>query len=263
MSKHRYVSQTASGSDRDNLPEKQTSLTSSIITTTSLADEIALRLEAAIINRELLPGTRLAQEELCQQFGVSRTPIREALRKLQALRLIKMVPNKGATVRLPTRKEIEEVYDLRGELEAYAAELACQRAQPTTDTELVQAVEALRRKPAVRRSAAISDSALNIEVSGVIRNFHHIIHKAAGNNHLISVLRDLEALFPGNYCSHETARPVEGKKLHIDDHERIYKAIRARDGSAARTIMKRHIERSKRILLRYLDEHGVWERRHK
>src|SRR4051812_34077259 len=84
-----------------------------LIQTTSLADEIAFRLESAILSRELLPGTKLGQEELCHRFGVSRTPIREALRKLQAQRLVVMVPNKGATVRLPTRSEIEEVYDLR------------------------------------------------------------------------------------------------------------------------------------------------------
>jgi DNA-binding GntR family transcriptional regulator len=78
----------------------------SLIETSSLADEIAFRLESAIVAQQLPPGTRLRQEELCERFGVSRTPIREALRKLQAQRLVVLTPNKGATVRIPTRKEI-------------------------------------------------------------------------------------------------------------------------------------------------------------
>jgi DNA-binding GntR family transcriptional regulator len=170
-----------------------------------------------------------------------------------------MVPNKGATVRLPTRTEIEEVYDLRGELEAFAAELASSRAQPITDAELARAIEVLRRRPTPQGVSTINDSNLNIAVSSNIRNFHHIIHEAAGNGRLISVLRELESQFPGDYCSHEMAHPIEARSLHVDDHERIYQAILARDGTAARVLMKEHIERSKSILLRHLDEHRVWE----
>src|SRR5882672_9567718 len=116
------------------------------IATRSLADEIAFRLEAAILARELLPGAKLRQEELCHRFGVSRTPVREALRKLQAQRLVVMVPNRGATVRLPTRKDVAETYDLRAELEAFAAELACERAGPALDAELARAAETLKRR---------------------------------------------------------------------------------------------------------------------
>src|SRR6266508_5463959 len=146
---------------------------------TSLADEIAYRLEAAIVTQEMPPGTRLRQEELCERFGVSRTPIREALRKLQAQRLVVFVPNKGATVRIPTRQEIEDVYDLRAEIEGFAAELACQNATKHTDAELSLAVEAVKRRNAESRSRDLHDSMLNIDVSGAIRSFHRIIHDAA------------------------------------------------------------------------------------
>jgi DNA-binding GntR family transcriptional regulator len=231
---------------------------SPVIETTGLADEIAFRLEAAIIAQELPPGTRLRQEELCHRFGVSRTPIREALRKLQAQRLVVMVPNKGATVRLPTRNEIEEVYDLRAELEGFAVELACQRAQASTDAELARAVAAVRRRRGAPGKAIITDSRFNIEVSGAIRSFHRIIHETAGNDRLIAVLRDLESSFPGNFCSHEMARPTESKQLHIDDHNSIREAVRNRDAVAARALMKEHLQRSKGILLRYLDLQGLW-----
>ena len=80
------------------------------ITLTSLVDEIAYRLEAAILEGEFGPGTHLLQDELCARFGVSRTPVREALRKLQAQHLVVLVPNKGATVRFPSRSELSDVY---------------------------------------------------------------------------------------------------------------------------------------------------------
>lgn len=242
----------------DNTTREAQGTRQSLIETTSLADEIAFRLEAAIVAQELPPGTRLPQEELCERFGVSRTPIREALRKLQAQHLVVLTPNKGATVRIPTRKEIEEVYELRGELEGFAAELACRNATPRTDAELTLAVEAVKRRRAAQRDSGINDSTFNIDVSGAIRSFHHVIHDAAGNERLASVIQQLEKSFPGDFCSHEMARPLESKRLHIDDHVQVRDAIRARDAARARSLMKEHVERAKGILLTYLDERGFW-----
>jgi len=119
--------------------------------TTSLADEIAFRLQASIVARRLQPGERLRQEELCKRFNVSRTPVREALRKLQALRLVVMVPNRGAIVRLPTRTEVVEVYDLRAELEGYAAKCACARATTEMDRALAAAMGVLRHRRRSRK----------------------------------------------------------------------------------------------------------------
>ena len=85
------------------------------ITVTSLADEIAFRIQAAILAGDHRPGTHLSQDELCERFGVSRTPVREALRKLQAKHLVVLVPNKGATVRAPSRTELIDVYNVRAE----------------------------------------------------------------------------------------------------------------------------------------------------
>jgi DNA-binding GntR family transcriptional regulator len=230
----------------------------SLIETSSLADEIAFRLESAIVAQQLPPGTRLRQEELCERFGVSRTPIREALRKLQAQRLVVLTPNKGATVRIPSRKEIDEVYELRGELEGFAAELACKFGSAEADAELVRTIEAVKRRKAVPRNRDISNSTFNIDVSGAIRNFHHVIHEMAGNQRLASTIKELEKSFPGDFCSHEMARPTESKRLHIDDHVQIRNAIRARDPVRARSLMKDHIGRAKSILLTYLDERGFW-----
>ena len=86
------------------------------------ADDIALVIEEAIVAGELEPGTVLRQEQLSEQFNVSRTPIREALRRLAALGLVSFVPNRGVRVRTISREELHEAFMVRAELEALATE---------------------------------------------------------------------------------------------------------------------------------------------
>ena len=91
------------------------------------ADDIALVIEEAIVSGELEPGTVLRQEQLSEQFNVSRTPIREALRRLAALGLVSFVPNRGVRVRTLSREELREAFLVRAELESLATELATPR----------------------------------------------------------------------------------------------------------------------------------------
>src|SRR6476659_4756690 len=91
------------------------------------ADDIALVIEEAIVSGELEPGTVLRQEQLSEQFGVSRTPIREALRRLAALGLVSFVPNRGVRVHTLSRDELREAFLVRAELESLATELAVPR----------------------------------------------------------------------------------------------------------------------------------------
>src|ERR1700692_3396421 len=94
---------------------------------TTQADDIALVIEEAIVAGELEPGTVLRQEQLSEQFKVSRTPIREALRRLAALGLVSFVPNRGVRVRTISRDELHEAFMVRAELEALATEVAAAR----------------------------------------------------------------------------------------------------------------------------------------
>src|SRR6266516_8158360 len=100
---------------------------------TTKADDIALVIEEAIVAGELEPGTVLRQEQLSEQFKVSRTPIREALRRLAALGLVSFVPNRGVRVRTISRDELHQAFLVRAELEALATELATPRM---TDADL-------------------------------------------------------------------------------------------------------------------------------
>src|SRR5213593_3973735 len=94
------------------------------------ADDIALVIEEAIVSGELEPGTVLRQEQLSEQFNVSRTPIREALRRLAALGLVSFVPNRGVRVRTVSREELHEAFLVRAELESLATEVATPRMTP-------------------------------------------------------------------------------------------------------------------------------------
>src|SRR6058998_3708816 len=97
---------------------------------TTKADDIALVIEETIVSGELEPGTVLRQEQLSEQFDVSRTPIREALRRLAALGLVSFVPNRGVRVRTISRDELHEAFLVRAELEGLATEAAATKFAP-------------------------------------------------------------------------------------------------------------------------------------
>src|SRR6266550_3831506 len=103
---------------------------------TTKADDIALVIEEAIVSGELAPGTVLRQEQLSEQFNVSRTPVREALRRLAALGLVSFVPNRGVRVRTISREELHEAFMVRAELESLATEVAAEKITPDELEEL-------------------------------------------------------------------------------------------------------------------------------
>jgi len=106
------------------------------------ADDIALALEEAIVSGEIPPGSVLRQEHLSEQFNVSRTPVREALRRLAALGLVTFEPNRGVRVRMLARDELREAFLARAELESLATEIATPKM---TSSDLAALVEAERQ----------------------------------------------------------------------------------------------------------------------
>src|SRR5689334_2971698 len=103
------------------------------------ADDLALALEEAIVSGEIAPGTVLRQEQLSEQYRVSRTPVREALRRLAALGLVSFVPNRGVRVRTLSREELREAFLVRAELESLATEVAARKMSQEDLTELEEA----------------------------------------------------------------------------------------------------------------------------
>src|SRR3989475_6731417 len=146
------------------------------------ADDIALVIEEAIVSGELAPGTVLRQEQLSEQFRVSRTPVREALRRLAALGLVSFVPNRGVRVRTLSRDELREAFLVRAELESLATELAT----PNIDAEGLAALDEAEQRFSdltleLRRRArgGTQDGALVANWVHANHAFHDVIYAAA------------------------------------------------------------------------------------
>ena len=127
------------------------------------------------------------------------------------------------------------------------------------DRELSEASEQVKHHQHGKEERDTAESRFNIEISGAIRNFHHIIQHAAASERLVAMVRTLETTFPGDFCCHEMAEASESDTLHLHEHEGIRAAIAARDPVRARALMREHIHHAKQILLRYLDERGFWK----
>ena len=235
--------------------------TSEPIVTSSLADEIAFRLQAGILDGSYPPGTHLLQDELCARFGVSRTPIREALRKLQAQHLVVVVPNRGAKVRVPNREELIEVYAVRAELEGFASELAAGLAGPETFAALDDAQARIDEAVAELESSKVEpdgEAAFHRRLASGNENFHAAIYRAAHNVRLQRIIEDLQSFFPKDYVWRAMRSSEELHEIHYEEHRRIRGALAAGEGASARREMTHHILHARAVLLDYLDEHGFW-----
>src|SRR5699024_842634 len=96
----------------------------------SLYREAAQRIRTMITNGRLQPGTRIPEKQLCEQFGISRTPLREALKVLSSEGFVELLPNRGARVVRLSRRMLEDTLDVMSSLEGLSGELACQRISP-------------------------------------------------------------------------------------------------------------------------------------
>lgn len=232
------------------------------IVTTSLADEIAFHLQAAIIDGTFPPGTHLRQEEVCQQFRVSRTPVREALRKLQAQNLVLMTPNKGATVRFPSRKEIRDIYVMRAELEGFACELAVTTEIPEASFHALEAAQAMVEMATTDLERRPADSERGYYFIPLIRaneRFHGVIHSLAGNQRLRATVVELGNAFPKDLVWRAMRSLNENRAFVIREHHAVLEALRRSDGPRARQAMSEHITHAGDVLVAYLDEHNFWQ----
>jgi DNA-binding GntR family transcriptional regulator len=231
------------------------------ILTTSLADEVAFRLEKEILEGTYRPGSRLYQDEICARFGVSRTPVREALRKLQAQNLVELTPNKGATIRIPSRTDVEEVWAIRARLEGFACELACANATDSLLEELVRAQALIGSAQEIletREVAAEEEAAFNAQITSGNDRFHGAIFHASQNRRLEEMCRSLQSYFPKDYVWRAFRSPDAARALNIDEHKAIQEAIAMRDGRAASDAMAAHIDHAREVLIPYLLDHDFW-----
>jgi DNA-binding GntR family transcriptional regulator len=219
------------------------------------ADEIALALEDAVISGELAPGTVLRQETLSERFGVSRTPIREALRRLAATGLVSFEPNRGVRVRAIPREELREAFLVRAELEALVTELAVPRFDEARLLAL-RAAEADFARLTVelldRRRGEEERTQLTGEWVRANYRFHDVIYEAAAVPFVERVAKNARRTFLSRW------RPGGPEiddlyEQNMQQHRAILGAIEARSSEGARALAHEHVLHSCRLLEVILD----------
>ncbi|MDY6306197.1 MAG: GntR family transcriptional regulator, partial [Oribacterium sp.] len=148
-----------------------------------LRDLVFNTLRQAILKGELKPGERLMEIQLAEKLGVSRTPIREAIRKLELEGLVIMIPRRGAEVARISQRSLQDVLEVRGALEELATDLACQRI---TDEELQKLQDAENHFKEV-----VAAGASEMEIAEADEAYHDIIYAASGNTKLVQMINNL------------------------------------------------------------------------
>ncbi|HEV8104481.1 MAG TPA: GntR family transcriptional regulator [Gaiellaceae bacterium] len=227
----------------------------------ALVDRLAATLQARMVSGELVSGTRLRQEALAEEFGVSRTPIREALRKLQASGLVELQPNRGALVRGPSSREIRDAYEVRAELEGLAAELAAERIQHAQVDGLHEAQsefrETLARMMRVRsdRAGVVPDEEIERWRHANDR-FHQLIQDAAANDVLVATLVHLHRSFPRDLTRIVLGESATLLAENVHEHEGILDAIEHRNAAAARKRMIKHVRHAGALVTLRFEQRG-------
>lgn len=196
-----------------------------------LRDVVFNTLRQAILKGELAPGERLMEIQLADRLGVSRTPIREAIRKLELEGLVLMIPRKGAEVAKISEKSLRDVLEVRRSLEELAIELACQRMTEEEVTRLEETQEAFRE-------AVNHGDAMGIAESD--EHYHDIIYYGTGNARLVQILNNLrEQMYRYRL---EYIKDADKRQVLLVEHDNILKAIKGRRVAEAKEAMREHID---------------------
>ena len=195
-----------------------------------LRDVVFNTLRQAILRGEMEPGERLMEIQLADKLGVSRTPIREAIRKLELEGLVIMIPRKGAEVAHITEKDMRDVLEVRAALEELAATLACRNVTPDRIEELKMANKRFE-------AAIISKDVVAIVDADV--NFHDIIYAMTDNQRLIQIINNLREQmyrYRVEYLKDQNNYPIL-----IAEHDAIVNALEQRDKEMVTAEMHTHV----------------------
>ena len=206
----------------------------------TLADKALDRIETAIMKGDLAPGTRISEVLLAKTFGISRGPLREAIRRLEGRGLLERIPHVGARVVTISVDDLREVFDIREALEGMACRLAAERM---ADSE-IEAIEAVLEQHgddvALRAGEAYYQQPGDYD-------FHYRIAQGAKNRRIVELLCGEMYHLIRIYRFRAGAVPGRAPRA-LDEHLRILAALRARDGVLAETLMREHIRRARALL---------------
>lgn len=196
-----------------------------------LRDVVFKTLRQAILKGELEPGERLMEIQLADRLGVSRTPIREAIRKLELEGLVLMIPRKGAEVAKISEKSLRDVLEIRRALDALAIELCIERMTDEDIQNLADAQEAFRKSVDSNEAMVIAEND---------EHFHDVIYNSTNNPRLVQMLNNLrEQMYRYRL---EYIKDSEKRQILVNEHDWILKAIRERNVAEAKTAIRQHVD---------------------
>jgi DNA-binding GntR family transcriptional regulator len=206
-----------------------------------------MRIKTAIQEQEFRPGERMREADLAAWLGISRTPMRDALKQLEADGLLEAAPRRGLVVATMDQQRLGEIYALRDVLEALSARLAAQHA---TQAEIATLERNIARQAETPKEDTVALIRLN-------RQFHDTIYRASRNRYLVAALHALEtplSLLSGTTYSHPD-RPAEALRQHRD----LAAAIAAREVDLAESAAREHMLAGERIRLEMLSDLDDWD----
>jgi len=223
----------------------------------ALVDWLTDQVRAGILAGEVPVGSWLRQEDLAARFGVSRTPVREALRGLQAAGVVEVLPRRGALVRGPSPRDIRDAYQVRAALEGLAAELA---AAWVTEGDLAQLREAEELfASATRRlvdAAGDGDQGWSRDWSSANDAFHRVVVEASGNDRLPSVIANLHQSFPRSVTWVALAGRPRLAQENVAQHAAVRAALERGDAAGARRAMVAHVQSAGDLVAAWFERHA-------
>jgi DNA-binding GntR family transcriptional regulator len=212
--------------------------------TSTLADNVFNQLRTAIVKGEIPPGAKINEPQLSKQYGISRGPLREAIRRLEGCKLVEITPNVGAKVISLSTPQLIEIYEIREQLEG----LACRLAAHKIDSLGCSNLRNLLTKH--EQEIQSENGLLYYQTEGDL-DFHYMIVQLSGNSRLFDLLcGELYHLLRLYRCQTSTqpSRPEQA----FNEHHQIVNALEKGDGELAEFLMKRHIGQARETLLKQL-----------
>lgn len=208
-----------------------------------LRDIVFKTLREAIISGELKPGERLMEIKLANEMGVSRTPVREAIRKLEKEGLVYLTARKGAVVAPINAKDLKEVLEIRKALES----LACQLASQNITEEETEGLKAANRE--ISKAVELDDPEL---IAKLDAKFHDDICIISGNSMLISMLNDIKEHIYRYRLEYIT--DLKNKNTILEEHAKIIQDLEIHNEKAVKRDIEHHIEIQEKYILNSLAE---------
>ena len=206
-----------------------------------LRDVVFNTLRRAILTGELKPGERLMEIHLANRLGVSRTPIREAIRKLELEGLVTMIPRRGAEVAQISEKSLQDVLEVRRALDALCTAIACERITAEGNRALKKACDSFEEATKTRDAVTIAEADVAL---------HDIIVQATGNQRLIQMINNLsEQMYRYRF---EYIKDESGHENLVNEHRMIYESIVDGDKEAAAAAARLHIDNQEKSIIKQI-----------